>query len=346
MLLKTLSESSGVSGGEKEVRQFISHQVRPHVENVETDILGNLIVRKKGKKEGPVLMVASHMDEVGMMVAGFEKSGLIKFFKVGGIDDRVLLSKVVQIGPNKVPGVIGAKAIHLQKPEERKKSIKVEDLCIDIGAGSRDEAEKRVRLGDYITFSTRYEEIGDNCAKGKALDNRVGCAVLIEILKREGYPYSFYGVFTVQEEVGMRGAGTAAYRIKPDLALAVEGTTAADVVEVKEEGHVTTLGKGPALTIMDASVIAHRGMVSFLMKLAEEKGIPYQIRRFTGAGTDAGRIALTRQGIPSAVVSVPCRYIHNPAGILNLKDVEYTVKLVEEFVKNLPEGGFDNEGID
>lgn len=346
MLLKTLSESSGVSGGEQEIRNIIRQQVSPHVEEAETDVLGNLIVRKKGEKEGPTLMIVTHMDEVGMIVVGFEKSGLIKFSKVGGIDDRVLVSKVVQIGPQKIPGVIGAKAIHLQKPEERKKSIKIDDMYIDIGAGSREEAEKKVKLGDYISFSTRFEEIGDHCAKGKALDNRVGCAVLIEILKKQNYPYSFYGVFTVQEEVGMRGAGAAAYKIKPDLALVVEGTTAADVVEVKKEGHVTTLGKGPALTIMDASVITHRGMVQFLKKLAEQNGIPYQIRRFTGAGTDAGRIALTREGVPSAVVSVPCRYIHNPAGILNLKDMENTVKLVDAFLKNLPEGGFNNEGTD
>ncbi|UNC91810.1 M42 family metallopeptidase [Candidatus Contubernalis alkaliaceticus] len=345
MLLKVLSEASGVSGGEQEIRSIIRQEVSPYCDEVRTDVLGNLIVHKKGEKDGPVLMVVAHMDEVGMIVAGFERSGLLRFSKVGGLDDRVLVSKVVQIGPQKVPGVIGAKAIHLQQPEERNKSIKIEEMYIDIGARSQDEAEKKVKLGDYVSFTTGFEEIGDHCFKGKALDNRVGCFILIEMLKKNNYPFSFYGVFSVQEEVGMRGAGTAAYSIKPDLALVVEGTTAADIPEVKEEGHVTTLGRGPALSIMDASVIAHRGMVSFLRKLAEEKGIPYQIRRFTGAGTDAGRIALTREGIPSAVVSVPCRYIHNPAGISSFKDLENTKKLVEAFLMNLPEGGFNDEGI-
>jgi len=338
MLLRELSEAFGVSGGEGEVRRIIRQAVEPLVDEVSTDVLGNLIVFKKGSKSGPRIMLTAHMDEVGLIVAGFENNGLIRFSKVGGIDDRVLVSKVVQIGDKKVPGVIGAKAIHLQRPEERKKSLKVEELYIDIGAKSKEEAEKLVKLGDYIAFYTKYEEIEGGLAKGKAFDNRVGCALVIEALKKE-YPYPLYGVFTVQEEVGMRGAGVAAYKIKPDLAIVLEGTTAADVIELKEEGYVTTLGKGPAFTVMDASVIADLKIVNFLIKMAEENQMPYQFRRFTGGGTDAGRISLTREGVRAAVVSVPCRYIHNPANILNLEDVKNTLKLIELFLVDLPEGG-------
>ncbi len=338
MLLKELSQASGVSGGEDEVRNIIRQAVEPLVDEVSTDVLGNLIAFKKGSSPGPGIMLTAHMDEVGLMIAGFEKNGLIRFSKVGGIDDRVLVSKVVQIGPQKVPGVIGAKAIHLQKTEERQKSLKVEELFIDIGAKSKEEAEKLVNLGDYITFSTTYEELEGGLAKGKAFDNRVGCALLIEALKKE-CPYPLYGVFTVQEEVGMRGAGVAAYRIKPHLAIVLEGTTAADVIELKEEGYVTTLGKGPALTVMDASVITDLKIVDFLIGIAKDNQIPYQFRRFFGGGTDAGRISLTGEGVRSAVVSVPCRYIHNPANILNLEDVKNTLKLIELFLVNLPEGG-------
>lgn len=340
MLLKELSEASGVSGGEGEIRNIIKESVKNLVDEVRFDVLGNLIAFKKGFKEkGPRIMLTAHMDEVGLMVSGYDKSGLIRFSKVGSIDDRVLVSKVVHIGAKKIPGVIGAKAIHLQKPKERKKSLKIEELYIDVGAESREEAEKTVKLGEYISFGTKFQKIGENCVKGKAFDNRVGCALLIEALKKE-YPFSLYGVFTVQEEIGMRGAGTAAYALKPDLALILEGTTAADVVEIKEEGHATTLGKGPALTIMDASVISSRKIIDFLIQTAKENEIPYQFRRFTGGGTDAGRIALTREGVKSAVVSVPCRYIHNPVGILSLEDVKNTLKLIEHFLLNIPEGGF------
>ena len=338
MLLKELSEASGVSGGEGEVREIIRKAVEPLVDEVSTDVMGNLITFKGGTRAGPKIMLSAHMDEVGLIVAGFEKNGLLRFYRVGGIDERVLVSKVVRVGPQKVPGVIGAKPIHLQKPEERKKSLKMDELYIDIGVKSKEDAEKLVKLGDYVVFSTSYEELESGLVKGKAFDNRVGCALAIEALK-EDCPYPLYGVFTAQEEVGMRGAGVAAYKIKPDLAVVLEGTTAADVIELKEKGYVTTLGKGPAFTLMDASVITDLKIVDFLIKLAEESKIPYQFRRFTGGETDAGRISLTGEGVRSAVVSVPCRYIHNPANILNLEDVKNTLKLIKQFLVNLPEGG-------
>ena len=338
MLLKELSEASGVSGGESEVRRLIKEAVEPYVDELKTDMLGNLIAFKSGSKKAPRLMLSAHMDEVGLIVAGFEESGLIRFSKVGGIDDRVLVSKTVLIGEKKIPGVIGAKAIHLQKPEERKKSLKVEELYIDIGAKSKEEAKKEVKLGDYVSYNTRYQEIGVNYAKGKAFDNRVGCALLIEALKKE-YTFPLYGVFTVQEEVGMRGAAVAAYRIRPDLALVIEGTTAADVIELKEESYVTTLGKGPALTFMDTSVICDKKIIETLVELAEKENIPIQFRRFTGANTDAGKISLSREGVRSVVISVPCRYIHNPVNILSLEDVKNTLKLIELFLDKLPEGG-------
>lgn len=339
MLLKELSEAPGVSGGEGEVRKILREAVTPLVDGIMVDVMGNLVAYKEGTGKGPRVMVAAHMDEVGLMVAGCEKNGMVNFYKVGGLDDRVLVSKVVSVGPDRVPGVLGAKAIHLQKPEERKKALKSEEMYIDIGARDQGQAEKMVRPGDHVSFVTRFSPLGDRCVKGKALDDRVGCALLVELLKQE-YPFPFYGVFTVQEELGMRGATVAAYTLDPDLALVLESTTAADVPGLKEERQVTTLGRGPALTFMDGSHVGHRGMVGLLAELGEKEGVPYQYRRFTGAGTDAGAISLVREGIPAAVVSVPCRYIHSPASLMSLEDYNNTWKLVELFLRNIPERGF------
>lgn len=337
MLLKQLSEALGVSGNEHEVREIIKDAIKGLVDEIRVDTLGNLIA-VKGKGKRPRVMVAAHMDEVGLMVSWIEKNGLLRFRKVGGIDDRVLVSKTVLVGKERVPGVIGAKAIHLQEPKERENPLRYEDLYIDIGAKSKEEAEKKVKLGDFVAFATRFEEFGQRKAKGKAFDDRVGCTVLIEALKGQ-YDFELNAVFTVQEEVGLRGATVAAYDVDPEMALVLEGTTCSDTPGTDPEGYATEVGKGPALSLMDASSIANKRMVQEMVRLAQEHGLPYQFRRTTMGGNDAGRIHLTREGVPSASLSVPCRYIHSPVSVISLDDLENAVKLLGLFLKSI-DGGF------
>jgi putative aminopeptidase FrvX len=334
MILKALSEALGVSGNEGEVRAIIIEAVKDHVDEVRVDTMGNLITFKRGTGDSPLkVMLAAHMDEIGLMIVHMEKDGLLRFRKVGGIDDRILLSKVVRIGKDKIPGVIGAKPIHLLKQGDRKRVTKVEDMIIDLGVSSQEEAEKLVKRGDYATFATPYVELGA-VVKGKAFDDRAGCAVLAELVK-ERYPSDLYAVFTVQEEVGLRGARVAAYAVAPDVAFALEGTICDDLPKKKDTSPTTRLGAGPAITLMDRSVIADKRLVGLLVETAKEEDIPYQFKQPGVGGTDAGRIHLTREGVPSAVVAVPCRYIHAPACLLSLTDFENTVQLMKKTLGKL-----------
>lgn len=337
MLLKRLSEAFGPSGYEKEVRQVLQAELAEHVSEWQRDALGNLIAVKPAAN-GPKVMLAAHMDECGLLINHVDSSGLLQFQKVGGLDDRVLVSKTVVIGDKRVPGVIGAKAIHLQRPEERSQVIPHRSLYIDIGATSKEEALSMVNIGDYAVFATKFAEFGVDMVKGKALDDRAGCTVLAEVLK-EDYQLPVVGAFTVQEEIGLRGAGVAAYRVEPDLAIVLEGTTCSDTPGSEEHGYCTNIGGGPAISIMDASVISNKAMVAELIRLAEEHRIPYQFKRSVTGGSDAGRINQTKAGIPVVVVSVPCRYIHSPVSALKLSDLEHTIRLVKLFLRSI-EGGF------
>lgn len=332
MLLKELSEALGVSGHEGAVRQVIVGAIKDLVDEHHVDALGNLIAFKKGSGESKrKVMLAAHMDEVGLMIVYVEREGSLRFRPVGGIDDRVLLSKKVLIGDNKVPGVIGVKPIHLLEPKQRNQVMRVEEMSIDIGAASKDEAEHSVKLGDYASFDVPFAELGGTlrAVKGKAFDDRAGCAVLIELL-RGSYPFDLYAAFTVQEEVGLRGAQVAAYSIAPDVAFALEGTICDDLPKERDVSPTTTLGAGPAITIMDRSVIADPRLVNLLVETAQKNGIPYQFKQPGIGGTDAGAIHLSRQGVPSAVVAVPSRYIHSPVCVLSLNDLDNAVRLMRE----------------
>jgi len=337
MLLKRLSEAFGPSGSEGEVRDILVKELANDVPSWQRDALGNLIALKPSMR-GPKVMLAAHMDECGLMISSIDKSGLLRFRKVGGLDDRVLVSKPVVVGSKRVAGVIGAKAIHLQKPEERNQVIPLSGLYIDIGAKSKEEAEKLVKLGDYAVFATEYGHLSDSVVKGKSFDDRAGCAVLAEVL-REDYALTLYGAFTVQEEIGLRGAGVAAYALEPDMAIVIEGTTCNDLPGSEEHGYCTSLGGGPAITVMDASVVCNRRMIAELERLARENDIPVQFKRSITGGSDGGRISQTKAGVPVAVVSVPCRYIHSPVSMLSLKDFAATIKLVKLFLRSI-EGGF------
>jgi len=344
-LLKQLSEAFGVSGAEGGVRDILAQAVRHTVDQLRIDTMGNLIASKRARdaKAGaiPTVMLAAHMDEIGLMITQIDKSGLLKFKTVGGIDPRTLLAKRIVIGPDRIPGVIGSKPAHLMKPDEFERVPNVEQLTIDIGATNKDSAGKLVKVGDYATFATGFAPLGSSAGengprlvKGKAFDDRAGCAVLAALLN-EDYPVNIVGVFTVQEETGLRGARVAAYAVEPDLAFVFEGTICDDLPREKDASQVTKVGAGPAITLADRSFIADRSLVELLVDTARREGLPYQFKEPGMGGTDAGAIHLTRAGVPSAAVSVPCRYIHGPVSVLSLDDLDHTIALMKASLKRL-----------
>jgi tetrahedral aminopeptidase len=331
-VLERLSNEFGPSGRERAVRNLIRAEIKPLVDRIEVDAMGNLIAFQAGQGDGPRMkvMLSAHMDEVSFMVTEVGKSGLVKF-QANGLDARTLLAKRVVIGDNRVPGVIGAPVPHLSR--DNGKVLSVDDLSIDIGAADDKAANGKVKVGDYATFATRFTALSADptwpTVRGKAFDDRAGCTVLIGVLQRR-YPVNLYAVFTVQEEVGLRGARVAAYRVEPDAALALEGTTCDDMPQGPGEDRtpVTRIGQGPAISLMDNRTITHPGMLRLLQEAAAAESIPVQYRGPGFGGTDSGSMHLSRGGVPSGTVSVPCRYIHSPAAILNLDDVANAVKLV------------------
>ena len=346
MLLKQLSDTPGVSGNEGAVRELLLNHVRGRIDEHRIDALGNLICLKRARAPMPEgawprkVMVSGHMDEIGFVVKGFNGDGTLCFDKVGGFDDRVLLSKQVAVGKNGVPGVIGYLPIHLIPADQRNQVADMSNAAIDIGAKDKAEAQKLVGLGDYVSFRTRFQVLdqeGLRTVTGKAFDDRAGCAVLAELLEGD-YAFDLYAVFTTQEEVGLRGARVAAYAIDPDVAFALEGTICDDLPKDKDLSPVTRVGAGPAITIMDRSLISDRRLVRLLVTTAEKLGIPYQFKQAVAGGTDSGAIHLVREGIPSVTVSVPSRYIHAPVSLLSLADFDNTVQLVRAALQSLQGG--------
>lgn len=342
MLLQKLSEAGGVSGNEEQVRAILLDAVRGLADECRIDAMGNLIVLRRGTGASPLrVLAAAHMDEIGLMITQIEDSGFLHFAKVGGIDDRLLPAKPVFIGPKKVNGVVTFKPVHLTEKGERDSVVSWKQLCIDIGATSRGEAEKLVQKGDYVVFATDYCELdnapdGWRTVAGKAFDDRAGCAVVAALLE-ERYPFDFYAAFTVQEEVGLRGAKTAAYSVHPDCGIAVDCTGANETPKKKDLSPSTRLGDGPAITIRDNSFIADPRLVDLFFSTGAKLGIPCQSKMPNVGGTDAGAIHMTHEGVPSITMAVPCRYIHAPKGIMSLRDFENTVRLGREALLRLPE---------
>jgi len=335
MILKELSEALGVSGNEGGARAVILDAIREHVDEVRVDALGNVLAFKRGTGRDRLrVMLSAHMDEIGLMVIGHDSDGFLRVDAVGGIDPRLLPGTAVKVGPERTPGVIGVKPIHLVKGEEGEKVLQIEDLVVDIGARNKDEAKKLAPLGTHIAFATRFRELGPTVS-GKAFDDRAGCAVLVELVRGERFRCDLHAAFTVQEEVGLRGAQVAAYAIAPDCAFALEGTVADDIPKDRDTSPTSELGKGPAITVMDRSFIADRRLLRLLTGTAEALGIPYQFKQPGVGGTDSGAIHQTRQGVPSATVAVPCRYIHSPVSILSLDDFDNTVRLMRESLARL-----------
>lgn len=326
-LLEKLSNAVSVSGDESEVRNIVMEEVKEFADEVRVDALGNVLVTRKAKVENPIrVMIAAHMDEVGFMLVDDEGEGLFKFEIVGGIDNRQLAGKPVLVGKDKLPGVIGAKPIHLTTADERKNPIPLDSLRIDVGPGN----SKKCKVGDRATFATRFETWGPSLV-GKALDDRLGVATLIEFVKHTPENIELLAAFTVQEENGLRGARVAAYSMHPDVAFVLDSTPANDlpVWDDEENGRYNVhINHGPAIYRLDAATLSDPRLINHLVKVGDEFKIPYQFRQPGKGGTDAGAIHKQRGGIPSVSISIPGRYAHSAVLIARTEDWKNTVSLV------------------
>lgn len=348
VMLKDLTDAKGIPGNEKEPRDVMKKYISPFATDVESDGLGSLIAKKVGEENGPKIMIAGHLDEVGFMITQIDDKGFLRFQTVGGWWSQVMLAQRVTIVTSKgdLTGVIGSKPPHILSPEARKKPVDIKDMFIDIGASSREQAmEWGVRPGDmvvpYFEFTVMNNE---KMLLAKAWDNRIGCAIAIDVLKNlkdENHPNVVYGVGTVQEEVGLRGAKTAANKIQPDIAIAVDVGIAGDTPGITEKEAQSKMGNGPQIILYDASMVSHKGLRDLITTVADELNIPYQFDAIPGGGTDAGSIHLAAEGAPSIAMTIATRYIHSHAGILHRDDYENAVKLITEVCKRL-----DRETVD
>ena len=333
--VKTLCTLSGVSSWEDEVRSYVAERVRPCADEMRTDALGSLIAFKKGKKHtGNKLMLCAHMDEVGVMVRSITDEGFLKFGCVGGIDRRVLLGKRVAVGPGRVDGVIGLKPCHLLSEGEENSAPKLDDFYIDIGAKDKKAAQSRVSLGDVGVFVSDCVEFGNGLLKAKAIDDRVGCAVMVRLLERD-LPMDCTFAFTAQEEVGTRGAFGAAFSVTPEIALILEGTTAADSPAMEPHRQVCAPGKGPVIPFMDNGTIYDRTLFERLRALAEKNGIPWQTKHYISGGTDARTVQRTKAGVRVCALAAAVRYLHAPSSVASIQDMDDMLRLAGLFIDSI-----------
>ncbi|HLR14286.1 MAG TPA: M42 family metallopeptidase [Bacillota bacterium] len=341
-MLKDLTDARGIPGNEKEAREVMERYIEPFSDRVYTDNLGSLIAEKKGDENGPKIMVAGHLDEIGFMVTRIDKDGFVYFQTVGGWWSQVMLAQRVTIMTKEgdVTGVIGSKPPHILSAEARKKPVDIKDMFIDIGAMSKEEAESfGVRPGDSIVPYFEFTQLkNEKMLLAKAWDNRIGCAIAIDVLKQlkdEEHPNIVYGVGTIQEEVGLRGAKTSAHLIDPDIGFGVDVGIAGDTPGIADHEADSKLGDGPQIILYDASMVSHKGVRDFIVETAEENNIPFQYSSIPGGGTDSGSIHLTANGVPSLSITIATRYIHSHAAILHRDDYENAVKLIVEAIKKL-----------
>jgi len=341
-LLEKLSNAHGISGYEGNIRDIIQKEVKPCVDEVRVDKFGNLIAIKKGKS--PSVMLAAHMDEIGLMVKYIDDEGFIRFAKVGGWFDQTLVNQRVLLHTKKgtVAGVIGSKPVHVMEDEEKKKTIAAKDMFIDVGASSRDNAlAMGIEPGVPASLDQRLVGLANDCVTGKAFDDRAGDAVLITALQRIAglkIEPTVMAVFTVQEEVGLKGAKTSAFGLNPDVAVAIDTCIPGDHPGIKKTDSAIQIGQGPAIAVIDASgrgIITHPKVLEWLRETARAKGIACQLEVAEGGTTDATAISLTREGIPSGVISVATRYIHTPVEVLSLQDIGKTADLVVEAINSV-----------
>ncbi|MHB8926294.1 MAG: M42 family metallopeptidase [Bacillota bacterium] len=341
-MLRDLTDAPGVSGYEHEARAVVRKYLE-QVATIEHDNLGSIIGKKVGTSERPRIMIAGHMDEIGFMVTGITKEGFLRFQTLGGWWEQVMLAQrvVVKTQKGEVIGLIGSKPPHILSQEERKKVVEKKDMFIDVGASSEEEARKvlGIKPGDpVIPWSPFAVMANQQTILAKAWDDRIGCAIFIDVLrnlKKESHPNTVFGVGTVQEEVGLRGATTSAEAVDPDVGFALEVSVAGDMPGVKENEATDKLGGGPSILIYDGSMIPSIRLRDLVVETAEKEKIPYQFSAMPGGGTDAGRIHVHGRGVPSLVLGVPCRYIHSHAGIIRREDYDRTVKLITAVVKRL-----------
>ncbi len=335
-LLKRLSEASGIPGHEEEIRAIIRGELQGTVDEFETDLLGNLIAHKRG--QGPKVAIAAHMDEIGFLVSYVdEKTGFLRVEPLGGFDPRTLIAQRVRVhtGSGVLIGAIGVKPVHILPEEERKKVPQVKDLFVDVGLGEK--AKKVVSVGDMVTLHQEFVEMGD-FVSGKSLDDRLGIYVGIEALKRvREHRADIYFVGTVQEEVGLRGARTSAFAISPEIGVALDVTIACDIPDAKPQERVTEAGKGVAIKLKDSASISHPKLVRFLVDLAEEKGIPYQLEILPRGGTDAGAMQLAREGAAVVTLSIPTRYVHTAVEAAHKRDIQAAIDLLAAFLERCHE---------
>ncbi|MCM3711811.1 M42 family metallopeptidase [Sporosarcina luteola] len=343
LMLKDLTDAKGIPGNEREPREVMKKYIEPYADEIEYDGLGSLIAKKSGDANGPKVMVAGHLDEVGFMVTKIDDKGFISFQPVGGWWSQVMLAQRVTIVTRKggtLTGIIGSKPPHILSAEARKKPVDIKDMFIDIGAESKKEAmEWGVLPGDMIVPYFEFTVMNnDKYLLAKAWDNRIGCAIAIDVLKAlkgENHPNIVFGVGAVQEEIGLRGAKTAAAKVNPDIGFAVDVGVAGDTPGVTSKESTSKMGDGPQILLYDASMVSHKGLRDLVVDTAEEHGIPYQFEAIPGGGTDAGSIHVSGNGVPSLAICVATRYIHSHAAMLHRNDYENAVKLIVEVIKKL-----------
>lgn len=334
--LKELCLLNGISGDENTVRDYIISQIKGYVEHYQVDNLGNLIAFKKGKfSSDKKILVSAHMDEVGLIATYINSDGTIKIDTVGGINPDVIIGRQVTI--NGLFGVVGSQAVHNIPQSQRSKEPNVQEMYVDIGTSSKEETLKYVSLGDNIKFYSKYEEFGDGYVKSKALDDRVGCCIMIDLIQSE-LEFDTYFTFVTQEEVGLRGSKVASYTVNPEYAIVLEGTTAGDIGGSIGEKKVCIVGNGAVVSFMDRSTIYDKGLYKLCFDISKENSIPCQTKTMVAGGNDSGSIHLSRSGVKTISISVPCRYIHSSASVMALSDAyacESLTKILISRVNNL-----------
>ncbi len=341
-LLKAITDANGVPGNEREPREVMREYLEPIADEIVYDNLGSIIGILNGDKFAPKIMLTGHLDEVGFMVSKITDKGFIKFQTLGGWWNQVMLAQQVTITTSKgdhYHGVIGSKPPHVLSADDRKKPVDIKDMYIDLGVASKEETEKLgIKPGDMITPYIEFKTLAnDKFLLAKAWDNRIGCAIAIEVLKRlkqENHSSNLYAVGTVQEEVGLRGAKTSGFKINPDICFATDVGIAGDTPGIGDAADAE-LGKGPQIVLYDATMVGHKGLREFVLNIAEEQNIPYQFESMSGGGLDSGAIHVTHQGVPSLGICIPSRYIHTHTSIIHRDDYENAIKLLVEVIKRL-----------
>jgi endoglucanase len=346
-ILRELCDAHGVSGYEDDVREIVRGYVEPLVDELKVDALGNLIGIKRSAPNSPTLLIDAHMDEIGLIVSYVEPNGFLRFATVGGWDERVLPAHAVDVRTqdgNRIRGVIGIPPPHIQRPDEKNRPYSVDSLFIDVGARSSDEVTQMgITVGDSAVPCYPFTQLSPDVVLGKALDDRAGCTVAIRALQQltapgaSPLPVNLALAFTTFEETGGRGAAVATHGIDPDIAIVLEGTVAGDFPGVPPSRNPSRQGAGPAITLVDRTAHFPRRMVKFLQDLADKEGIAHQLKTPIFGGTNAARIQMTRAGVPTGVISVPCRYIHSPHATLRVQDLEHTIALTTTFARRCHE---------